>query len=319
MQSSGEHEPCWLYALNKSIEMNLIVQHVRGYVKRHRFTRTCVGVLCNVSVVQSNSRENNAYSDHASDMKISSNLPYAYFDSSERDDQNESSPFGIERAKDQAFPKALSSDPEVNSLDTVYQKYRFSTEYFWGWPLNDRSEQVDTHSFRFLKSLRRIELRLLQKCPHSRSLFRTEGKARARFQREKVGLNSNVLNQTDQDASQILSAGERQMLSLARALLSSARVVVCDEPTSNVDMYSDRKIQDILRHHVVSRKCTLITIAHRLQTIVDYDKVLVMDDGTVKEFDSPRVLLRDKNSTLYSMAFRSGGIDMVKNLLSISG
>ena len=136
---------------------------------------------------------------------------------------------------------------------------------------------------------------------------------------EKVGLNSNVLNQTDQDASRILSAGERQMLSLARALLSSARVVVCDEPTSNVDMYSDRKIQDILRHHVVSRKCTLITIAHRLQTIVDYDKVLVMDDGTVKEFDSPRVLLRDKNSTLYSMAFRSGGIDMVKNLLSISG
>tara|TARA_A100001015_G_scaffold166392_1_gene184945 strand:+ start:113 stop:973 length:861 start_codon:yes stop_codon:yes gene_type:complete len=136
---------------------------------------------------------------------------------------------------------------------------------------------------------------------------------------EKVGLSSNVLSQTDQDASQILSAGERQMLSLARALLSSAKIVVCDEPTSNVDMYSDRKIQDILRHHVVSRKCTLITIAHRLQTIVDYDKVLVMDDGTVKEFDSPRVLLRDKNSTLYSMAFRSGGIDMVKNLLSISG
>ena len=68
---------------------------------------------------------------------------------------------------------------------------------------------------------------------------------------EKVGLNSNVLNQTDQDASQILSAGERQMLSLARVLLSSARVVVCDEPTSNVDMYSDRKIQDILRHHVI--------------------------------------------------------------------
>jgi hypothetical protein len=70
---------------------------------------------------------------------------------------------------------------------------------------------------------------------------------------------------------------------------------------------------------LIKFELTLITIAHRLQTIVDYDKVLVMDDGTVKEFDSPRVLLRDKNSTLYSMAFRSGGIDMVKNLLSISG
>ena len=101
-------------------------------------------------------------------------------------------------------------------------------------------------------------------------------------------------------------------ISLARALLSSARIVVCDEPTSNVDMESVSGTHQVM-------KCTLITIAHRLQTIVDYDKVLVMDDGTVKEFDSPRVLLRDKNSTLYSMAFRSGGIDMVKNLLSISG
>ena len=136
---------------------------------------------------------------------------------------------------------------------------------------------------------------------------------------QNVGLNQSVLSQTDADASQILSGGERQMLSLARALLSNARIMVCDEPTSNVDMYNDRKIQDILRGHVVSKKCTLITLAHRLQTIADYDKVLVMDNGTMKEFDSPRTLLRDKNSVLYSMAFRSGGDEMVQNLLSISG
>ena len=134
----------------------------------------------------------------------------------------------------------------------------------------------------------------------------------------KVGLNPNLLNQADRDASQILSAGERQMLSLARALLSRARIVVCDEPTSNVDMYSDRKIQDILRHHVISKKRTLITIAHRLQTVVDYDKVLVMDEGTVKEFDSPVRLLRDNKSVLYSMANRSGGSKMVGHLLKLA-
>lgn len=109
------------------------------------------------------------------------------------------------------------------------------------------------------------------------------------------------------------------MLSLARALLSDARIVVCDEPTSNVDMYSDRKIQDILRNHVESRKCTIITIAHRLATVADYDKILLMDDGKVREFDSPSQLLGNKNSMFYSMAFRSGGSEMVTHLLKLTG
>ena len=86
-----------------------------------------------------------------------------------------------------------------------------------------------------------------------------------------------------------LSQGQRQLLCLARALLKSPKVLIMDEATASIDYATDAKIQDVLRE---LKGNTIITIAHRLQTIIDYDKVLVLDRGKVVEYGSPWELLQ---------------------------
>lgn len=96
-----------------------------------------------------------------------------------------------------------------------------------------------------------------------------------------------------------LSLGEKQLLCLARALLASCKIIFLDEVTSNVDYDSDAKIQKIIREDF--KECTVVTIAHRINTILDYDKILVMDQGEVAEFDKPSILLDNKSSIFYSL------------------
>ncbi|KAG9246127.1 ABC transporter-like protein [Calycina marina] len=85
-----------------------------------------------------------------------------------------------------------------------------------------------------------------------------------------------------------LSQGQRQLLCLARALLKNPKVLLMDEATASIDYTTDSKIQETIRE----LKSTIITIAHRLQTIVDYDKVLVLDKGEVVEYGHPHELLK---------------------------
>ncbi|KFB46270.1 hypothetical protein ZHAS_00014255 [Anopheles sinensis] len=85
------------------------------------------------------------------------------------------------------------------------------------------------------------------------------------------------------------SAGQRQLLCLARAILKDSNILIMDEATASVDPRTDELLQRTIREHC--RNCTIITIAHRLQTILDYDRVLVMDAGQVVEFDTPERLL----------------------------
>ena len=103
-----------------------------------------------------------------------------------------------------------------------------------------------------------------------------------------------------------LSQGQRQMLCLARALLKAPRVLVMDEATASIDYATDSKIQDTLRE---VKGSTIITIAHRLQTIIDYDKVLVLDQGKVTEFDSPWALLSREGSIFKGMCEMSGDLE----------
>ncbi|GFO10855.1 multidrug resistance-associated protein 1-like [Plakobranchus ocellatus] len=100
-----------------------------------------------------------------------------------------------------------------------------------------------------------------------------------------------------------LSVGQRQLICLARSLLQKSRILVLDEATAAVDVETDDLIQKTIREEF--NHCTVLAIAHRLKTIIDYDRILVMEHGTVKEFDSPKNLLADKNSTFYSMAKES--------------
>lgn len=92
-----------------------------------------------------------------------------------------------------------------------------------------------------------------------------------------------------------LSAGMRQMLVLGRALLRQCKILLLDEATSQVDFETDQAIQKTLREAFPG--CTIITIAHRVNTIMDSDKILVMKDGLIAEFGPPQELLADSSST----------------------
>ncbi|KAJ7147242.1 hypothetical protein C8R46DRAFT_1129771 [Mycena filopes] len=101
-----------------------------------------------------------------------------------------------------------------------------------------------------------------------------------------------------------LSQGQRQLVALARALLRRSSIVVMDEATSSVDFETDAKIQKTIREEFVGS--LLITVAHRLRTIIDYDRLLVLDKGKVVEFDTPRSLIQRKDGIFRGMCLNSG-------------
>ncbi|XP_010540924.1 PREDICTED: ABC transporter C family member 5-like [Tarenaya hassleriana] len=106
------------------------------------------------------------------------------------------------------------------------------------------------------------------------------------------------------------SVGQRQLVSLGRALLKQARILVLDEATASVDTATDNLIQKIIRTEF--RDCTVCTIAHRIPTVIDSDLVLVLSDGRVAELDKPARLLEDKSSMFLRLvteySSRSSGI-----------
>ncbi|KAK8781743.1 hypothetical protein V5799_016917 [Amblyomma americanum] len=112
------------------------------------------------------------------------------------------------------------------------------------------------------------------------------------------------LNHETGDGGGNLSAGQRQLVCLARALLRKPRILVLDEATSQMDGDTDRLIQDTLRESFAN--FTLLTVAHRLHTVLDYDRILVMSDGTVAEYGTIEQLLSDANSMFYDMAVKAG-------------
>ncbi|KAG0716160.1 Multidrug resistance-associated protein 4 [Chionoecetes opilio] len=101
-----------------------------------------------------------------------------------------------------------------------------------------------------------------------------------------------------------LSVGQRQLVCLARAILRHNKILVLDEATANVDPRTDELIQQTIRTKF--EDCTVLTIAHRLHTIMDSDRVMVLQAGTLKEFDAPSILLSDKNSIFFSLVQQTG-------------
>ncbi|KAL9928607.1 multidrug-Resistance like Protein 1 isoform 2-T4 [Glossina fuscipes fuscipes] len=108
------------------------------------------------------------------------------------------------------------------------------------------------------------------------------------------------LNHEISEGGENLSVGQRQLVCLARALLRKTKVLILDEATAAVDLETDDLIQKTIRTEF--KDCTVLTIAHRLNTIMDSDKVIVLDKGEVTEFDSPVNLLENPYSAFYGMA-----------------
>ncbi|GMG24020.1 unnamed protein product [Ambrosiozyma monospora] len=111
------------------------------------------------------------------------------------------------------------------------------------------------------------------------------------------------LNQTVEDDGTNFSLGERQSLALARALVRSSKILILDEATSSVDYNTDEKIQATIASEF--SPCTVFCIAHRLKTIVNYDRILVMDKGEVIEFDTPWNLFSYEEGLFRSMCDQS--------------
>ncbi|CAO3650121.1 unnamed protein product [Cunninghamella blakesleeana] len=127
---------------------------------------------------------------------------------------------------------------------------------------------------------------------------------------EITDINENVfknLNTIVNEGGKNFSNGQRQLICLARALLKRSKVVIMDEATASVDFDTDRLIQK----HITTEfsDSTILTIAHRLATVINYDRIMVLHHGNLLEFDSPMNLLKNPGSAFYKMCEKSGEFD----------
>jgi len=124
-------------------------------------------------------------------------------------------------------------------------------------------------------------------------------------------VNQFTLDTVIEDEGQNLSVGQRSLVSLARALVKDAKVLVLDEATASVDYETDRKIQDTITHEFADR--TVLCIAHRLSTIINYDRICVLDAGKIAEFDTPTRLFQIQDGIFRAMCDHSSiSLDDIK-------
>ncbi|KAF9526532.1 multidrug resistance-associated ABC transporter [Crepidotus variabilis] len=112
-----------------------------------------------------------------------------------------------------------------------------------------------------------------------------------------------------------LSVGQKQILALARAMIRGSKILILDEATSAIDYKTDAIIQTTLREQL-PKNVTVITVAHRLQTVMDSDKILVLDEGKIVEFDEPKELLKRETGALRSLVDGSGDKSLLYELAS---
>ncbi|KAG0363538.1 hypothetical protein BGZ54_008118 [Gamsiella multidivaricata] len=102
------------------------------------------------------------------------------------------------------------------------------------------------------------------------------------------------------------SVGQRSLICLARALLRKTKILILDEATAAVDVETDELIQKTIRKEFKDR--TILTIAHRIKTVMDSDKILVLEKGRVEEYESPKLLLQREDSLFFKLAQQAGEI-----------
>lgn len=107
------------------------------------------------------------------------------------------------------------------------------------------------------------------------------------------------LNSDISENGENLSMGERQLISIARSILKPTRIVLVDEATANIDVKTESIIYKAMNE--AFKNSTVITVAHRLNTVINSDRILVLEGGLLKEYDNPQVLLKNPNSFFASL------------------
>nr|XP_034300520.1 multidrug resistance-associated protein 4 isoform X1 [Crassostrea gigas] len=122
---------------------------------------------------------------------------------------------------------------------------------------------------------------------------------KVKVQSDREGLYMEV-----SDSGQNLSVGQRQLVCLARAILRQNNILVLDEATANVDHNTDRLIQETIRSRF--KNCTVLTVAHRIHTIMDSSRVMVLNQGKLVEFDTPYQLLQIEDGFFRNLVQQTG-------------
>ena len=112
-----------------------------------------------------------------------------------------------------------------------------------------------------------------------------------------------ILDRKIEQSGTNLSVGEKQLICICRAILRKTKIIVMDEATANIDMTTEEKIQKALDYALTDS--TVITVAHRIKTIINYDKILVLNKGEIVEYDSPQNLIKNEKSLFYQLYSKS--------------
>ena len=118
-----------------------------------------------------------------------------------------------------------------------------------------------------------------------------------------ISRNNEGLNQEIEEGGRNLSVGEKQLICITRAILRKSKIIIMDEATASIDYKTEEMIQKAINE--LLNESTLITIAHRIKTIINYDKIMTLENGEIVDFDTPKNLINNKNSLFYELYYKS--------------